>query len=136
MTEVEAARPAEDDSRGAAPEEGAAPPYRSFAEDLEALLENGRTYLEAEYAYQKSRASFAASSGLRGVVLVVAALAFVHLALIALVVGITIALMPLIGPFGATFAVAGVLLAVAAILILLARSKFVAIPRVLKDNDA
>src|SRR5690606_5989889 len=33
---------------------------RSLIEDVEALIEDGRTYLEAEIAYQKTRAAFVA----------------------------------------------------------------------------
>lgn len=97
---------------------------RSLADDIGALIDDSKTYAEAELAYQKSRLTFAANRGKAGVGFLLAALAFLHLALIGLVIGSIISLMPLIGPFGATLAVVGGLLVAMAIFLFFAKGKF------------
>lgn len=84
---------------------GETPPASSLVDDLSALIEDGQTYVTAEIAYQKTRLSYATTQGKAGIGLLVAALALLHLALIALVVGLVFALSPLLTPFGATAAV-------------------------------
>ena len=85
-------------------------PERSLVDDVEALIEDGKTYLEAELAYQKTRAAFLAE-GAKGVALLGAlGIAFVLLALIGLTVGLILALTPLITAWGATAVVVGLLL--------------------------
>lgn len=76
---------------------------RSLVEDVKSLVEDGRTLLEAELAFQKSRAAIAGESakGIAG--WAVLALALLFLTLLALVVGLLLALSfasPL-GPWGA-----------------------------------
>lgn len=95
----------------------------SLSEDIQALINDTRTYAEAELAYQKSRAAFAADRGKSAALYGLFALGFVHLALVALVIGALFALIPALGPWGATAAVVGVLLIGALILLLLARGK-------------
>ena len=75
---------------------------RSLTDDLAALFEDGKTYAEAEFRYQQSRAAFAADRGRSGAIYAVAALTLVWLALVALVVGLVIALTPEVGPWAAT----------------------------------
>lgn len=99
-------------------------PSPSLADDITALLDDGRTYLEAEVQYQKSRAAFALNRGKSGAVYGIAALALLHLALVALVVGLVIALSPLITPWGATAAVVAALALGAAFLGLKAKRLF------------
>lgn len=80
---------------------------RSLLEDLETLIDDGKTYLEAEANYQKSRALYVADS-LPGVALagtIAAALAFI--ALIGLTVGLIIALAPWLTPWGSSALVVG-----------------------------
>lgn len=80
---------------------------RSLLEDLETLIDDGKTYLEAEANYQKSRALYIADS-LPGIALngaVAAALAFI--ALIGLTVGLIIALAPWLTPWGSSALVVG-----------------------------
>lgn len=88
---------------------------RSLVEDVRQLVEDGRTLLEAELAYQKSRAAVAGASagGIAGWGAL--ALALVFFALMALVVGLLIALAPLVGGWGATAIVVLGLIAAAAI---------------------
>jgi hypothetical protein len=95
----------------------------SLFDDVGALIDDGRTYLEAEIAFQKSRAAFAADRGKSVALLGLFAFAFVHLALVALVVGAVIALAPLVGGFGATAIVVGVLILLAAVLAYMARNR-------------
>ena len=87
-----------------------APPERSLSDDIDALIDDGKTYVEAELAFQKTRLSYAADNGKSGVGFVLAAFAFLHLALIGLVVGAVLSLAPVIGPLWSTVAVVGVLL--------------------------
>ncbi len=78
---------------------------RSLVEDVHLLLTDGRTLLEAELAYQKSRA-FVAGAGAKGIVGWGAlALALAFFGLMALVLGLLLALTPVLGSWGAMAAV-------------------------------
>ena len=111
-------------------------PLGSLFDDAYALYEDGKTYLEAEVAFQKSRAVYAARETGSGVVFAMGALAFLHLALIGLVVGLIIALAPIIGPFVATAAVVGTLLVLMGIVGLIARARFKRVGRAFKGDGA
>ncbi|MCT2558032.1 phage holin family protein [Tsuneonella sp. YG55] len=100
------------------------PEKGSLTDDIVALFDDGRTMVEAEIQFQKTRAAFAFDRGRSGAFYGIAAFALVHLALVALVVGLVIALTPLIGPWGATGAVVFVLLAAGTAFALAARRKF------------
>lgn len=95
----------------------------SLFEDLKTLASDGKTYLEAELAFQKSRASFAAGRAKSSLAYGAVALAFVHLALIALVIGLLLALATIVGPWFATLIVVGVMLVLAAIFALKLRGQ-------------
>lgn len=98
------------------------PADRSLLDDLRLLASDTRTLAEAEFAYQKSRAQvFGAGIG-RIAALAVAALLLVSLALVGLVVGLIIALTPLITAWGATAVVVGVLIMAAVVAVLWAKS--------------
>lgn len=75
---------------------------RSLVDDVRQLANDGRTLLEAELAYQKSRALVAgqAAKGVAGWGAL--ALALVFFALMALVLGLILVLAEAIGPFWAT----------------------------------
>ncbi len=103
---------------------GEANEARSLTEDIGNLIDDGRNYLEAEIAYQKSRAALIASKGKRGTVLGLVAFACLNSAFTALVVGLVITLAPHLTPLGATAAVVGSLVAAAAVFALLARARF------------
>ena len=109
------------------------PSEPSLADDVRALIDDGKTYLEAELQFQKSRAALVVGRGKSGAILGVAAAAIAHLALIALVVGLLFALAPVIGPWGATGIVVGVLLIVAAVLAVMARRRFARLSAVFAD---
>ncbi len=96
----------------------------SLSDDIVALIDDGKTYFEAEVAFQKSRLAFAADRGKSGILYGVCAFAVFHLALVALVIGAIFALTPIITAWGATAAVVGVLLLAGAIFGMKARNRF------------
>ncbi|HSJ79047.1 MAG TPA: phage holin family protein [Erythrobacter sp.] len=85
--------------------------FSELRDDITALVEDARTYAEAEIAFQKTRAGLAGKMVGRAVVLLVLALLLFHIALIALAVGAVIALAPYVTIWGAIAVVVGVLLA-------------------------
>lgn len=109
---------------------------RSLQADVNALIDDGKTYVEAELAFQKSRISLAANRSKSGVIYILAALAFLHLALIGAVVGGIITLIPLMGPGGATLAVVGGLLIGVAAFLWMARAKFLSLSNAFKTGTA
>lgn len=88
---------------------------RSLVDDVRQLVDDGRTLVEAELAYQKSRAIVAgmAAKSIAGWVLL--GLALLFFTLMALVLGLILILTPAIGPVGATLAVVLGLLAMSAL---------------------
>lgn len=90
---------------------------RSLADDLEAMVEDARTYLDAELSYQKSRAGFVADRLKKTIAFGAAAAFLAVLALIGLMVGLIIALTPLITAWGATAVVVLGILLVAYLLV-------------------
>ena len=108
----------------------------SLMADVDALIADGKTYLEAELAYQKSRAGFAANRLKWTAVYGAAAFGLLHLALIALTVGAVIALSPLTGPWLATGIVVVLLLAGALVFVLKLRGKLGDIRAVFEDDPA
>jgi len=95
---------------------------RSLRDDVEALIDDGKTYLETELVYQKTRAAFVADRAKGAVIYGALAAAFGILALIGLTVGLIIALIPLLTAWGASALVVG-LLAVAAFVAMRAAGK-------------
>ena len=85
-------------------------PVRSLLSDIEALIDDAQTWFDAEIGYQKSRVGFLANRAKSLVVLFAGALIFGVMALFALVVGLLLALTPLITAWGATAVVVGALL--------------------------
>lgn len=101
-------------------------PYRggSLSDDLIAIFDDGKTYVSAELAFQKSRMSFAADRGKSGALYGVVAFALLHLALVALVVGAIFALSPILSPWGATAVVVGALALCGIVFAMMAKSRF------------
>ncbi len=97
--------------------------FTSLKDDLTVLVEDARTYAAAEIAFQKTRAGLAGKKAGRAVVFLVLALVLLNLALIALAVGVVIALAPLVTIWGAIAIVVGVLLAGVALLVMAAASE-------------
>lgn len=108
----------------------------SLLDDFNALVTDGKTYVEAEIAYQKSRASFAGSRVKWSFIYGAAAFGLLHLALIALAVGAVIALAPLVGPWLATGLVVVALLALAVVFILCLKAKLGDIRDVFEDRHS
>ena len=106
-----------------------------LSDEVLALIADGRTYAEAEFAFQKSRLSYTAQEGKSAALSVLAALAFLHLALIALVVGAVIALTPYLTAWGATATVVGVLLLATLIVLLKARNRAQNIAEAFSEDD-
>jgi hypothetical protein len=104
------------------------PPYatsadasqRSLEEDLRRLAEDARVLAIAEVAYQKSRAAYAGQQAKSITLLGLLAGVLVFFALMALTVGLVIALTPLITAWGATAVVFGGLLIAAGICAMMA----------------
>ena len=92
-------------------------PTRSLLSDVEALIDDARTWYDAEIGYQKSRAGFLVSRVKVLAGLWLGALFFAVMALFALVVGLLMALTPLITAWGATAVVVGALLLGALIMV-------------------
>lgn len=93
---------------------------RSLPEDLRQLADDARALAEAELAYQKSRAAFAGQEVKRITMLGALAAALVFFALMALTLGLVLALTPLLTAWGATAAVTAGLLITAGLCGLLA----------------
>jgi hypothetical protein len=89
---------------------GPAAEERSLLDDVELLIDDGKTYLEAELAYQKTRALFVAANARSVFAFGALAAAFAVLALFGLTVGAIIALAPLLTPWGASALVVGLLI--------------------------
>jgi len=82
-------------------------PQRSLFDDMEAIIEDGRTYLDAEIQYQKTRAAFVADRAKDAAIFAAIGGALALLALVALTVGLVIALAPHLTAWGAVAAVTG-----------------------------
>ncbi len=86
----------------------------SLVEELAALYDDGKTYAEAELAFQKGRAALAGKSIGIAAGLVIVAIILLHIAFLALAVGLVMALAPLVTIWGAiAIVVGGILLLVA-----------------------
>ena len=93
----------------------------ALREEIGILVDDARTYAEAEAQFQKTRAALAGKTAGRALVMLVLALVLLHIALIALAVGAVIALAPLVTIWGAIAIVVGVMLGGVAWLVLSAR---------------
>jgi hypothetical protein len=109
---------------------------RSFENDLRDLAGHARDYARAEFAFQRTRVAYAGKTGLAIAVFFVAAIAFALLAVIALVVGLIIALAPLVTAWGAIAIVCLFLLAAAGICFVAALSRWRAMTDLFEGDDA
>ena len=107
---------------------------RSLADDMRQLVEDGRTLVEAEIAYQSSRAKMLGGrfGGIIGMGAL--ALALVFFALMALTVGLVIALTPQLTALGAAGAVFGGLLACALLAWVVASMRWRRVKRALSER--
>lgn len=97
---------------------------RSLFEDVEAAVEDGKTYLEAELAYQRTRVAFAADRAKDAALFAALGGALGLLALVALTIGLVIALVPLLTAWGAAAAVTGLWLLLAGIFLRMAATRW------------
>ncbi len=102
--------------------DAADPAERSLIGDLRLLATDARTLAEAEIAYQKSRAQVFGGGIGKIVGLGALALLLAGLALVALVVGLLIALTPVLTAWGATAAVVAGLILLALLVALWAKA--------------
>ncbi|WP_052208065.1 phage holin family protein [Croceibacterium mercuriale] len=102
-------------------------PDRSLLGDIEAAWQDGKTYVAAELAFQKTRARFSTAKLKSVVIYGVAAVFLAVLALIGLTVGAILSLATLIGPLAATLIVVAMLLLVAFVLVKRASSNWSAL---------
>lgn len=107
---------------------------RSLQDDLRSLADEARAAAEAEFAFQKSRAAYAGKSFPKIIGLLVGAAVIVFFAVMAFVVGLVIALAPLLTAWGSMAAVTIGLLLLALLLALAARSKFKATMAIIGDD--
>ncbi len=112
MTENESAAPAEH-----VPEEP------SIGDALRALIEDGQTLVEAEIAYRKAQAAYGLGEAKAIAILLVLGLAFGFFTLLALVVGLLLALAAYVGVWGALVMVGGALLLLTGVCLYLASAR-------------
>ena len=109
--------------RVAAPD-GSEDDGRSLFADIETLIDDGRTFVEAEIAFQKTRMAYTGQKGRNAAVFGVCAAIFAVFALFGLIVGLIIALSPLLTAWGATALIVGILLAAALVCAMTALRNF------------
>jgi Flp pilus assembly protein TadB len=109
---------------------------RSLEDDVRDVVGQARDYARTEFAFQKTRAAYAGKSAGWIALWVGAALVFVFFALMALVFGAILALAPLITALGATAAVTGVLLVLAALSGVSALHRWRKVTELFSDEDA
>ncbi|WP_298189395.1 phage holin family protein [Novosphingobium sp.] len=107
----------------------------SLLDEARALLEDGQKLLSAEIAFQKARVGFVLGRAKGILVLAGLALALLFFALMAMVVGLLLALSPLIGPWGALAVVFVGLLVLTGLSVLGVVRRVGAITRVLKRGS-
>ena len=100
-----------------------------------ALLEDGQSLLTAEIEYQKARAGFVLGRAKGILALAALALALLFFALMALVMGLLLALAPLVGPWGALAIVVLGLLALTGLCLLGVLGRVRAVTRALKGRS-
>jgi hypothetical protein len=91
---------------------GEAARHRHLEDDLRALVDDGLTYARAEVGLQKARASYAVGRIKWIALLGAGAAVLAFFSLVALTVGMVVALAPLIGAIWATLAIFGALLGI------------------------
>jgi len=95
----------------------------SIIEELGGLIEDAGLYATAELAFQKNRAKLAGKNVAIAALAIVLALILLHLSLIALAVGMVMALEPIFTIWGAIGIVVGIMLLATIALVMIAWSK-------------
>lgn len=117
------------------PNEATDPADRSLIEDLRLLAGDAKSLAQAEIAYQKSRAGVIGSGLGKIAGLGALALLLVWLALVALVIGLLFALIPLLTAWGATAVVTVGLLVLAGVVALWAKASWRKISLLISDEE-
>lgn len=110
--------------------------YQTLDVEIQRLISSGREAFASELAFQKARAALAGKLAGRVAGLGALALALLFFVLMALVVGVLIALVPVLGAWGALGVVVAVLLVAALLCALGVRAALRALGRVLKGDGA
>jgi len=122
-----------------------APPEKDLRDDsligeIAALIDGGRTYAQAEIGFQKTRAKLAGHNLGTVLLCIILALILVHIALLALAVGLVIALAPLVSIWGAIAIVVGGLLLLVAVIGAIAKKRILRLSALFasepKETDA
>lgn len=108
----------------------------SLVDDVSALFSDGKSYAKAELAFQKSRASYVADRSKGASVFGLGALIALHLALIALTVGLLLGLTEELGPWLATLIVFGLFAIIAGIMAMMLKSRLSEISSAMSDKNA
>ena len=111
------------------------PDHETLADELRALLREAQDMARAEIAYQIARATLAGRYAGRLIGLGLLGLALVFFALMALVVGLLLALVPHLGPWGAMLAVVLGLVLAGAVVVFALRAGWRRLLRLLRDAD-
>ena len=109
---------------------------RSLLDEMRALIDDGRTYLEAELGFQKTRAAFVADRARSTIVFGAVAALLGFLALVGLTVGSIIALTPLLTAWGASAVVVAVLLLAAALAVRAAGRRWSSLMRAIAGDGS
>ena len=123
------------DEHGVPDEEDEAGQPFSLTDDVLALLEDGKTYAEAELRFQKSRAGFVGNRIKGAIAIGLGAFGVFHLALIAATIGAVLALAPIIGAFPATLLVTFVLVAIGVLLLRMLKARLDEISDAFDEED-
>jgi len=115
---------------------GDAARHRHLDEDLRGLVDRGIALAQAEAELQKARGVYAAGRIKWIALLGGLALVLAFFSLVALTVGLVIALTPMLGALGATLAVFGGLLIVAAACALIAAGQWKGMVKALSNRSA
>lgn len=108
---------------------------RSLADDLRQLIDDGRALAEAELAWQKSRAAFAGQNARSILLWGALAMVLVVFALLALTLGLVIALTPQLTALGAAGAVFGGLMICALLAWAVASLRWRRVKRALSERE-
>lgn len=87
----------------------------SLFADIESLIDDGRILVDAELTFQKTRIAYAGSKGRAAALFGISAAVLLVFSVFALIIGLIIALAPLLTALGATALVVGVLLLTSAL---------------------
>lgn len=110
-------------------------PDESLVDEVATLFDDGRTYAEAEIAFQKTRAKLAGRSAGAALAYIALGLILLNIALMALAVGLVIALEPYVTIWGAIGIVVGALILLVGWLLYLALGRAKLLSSLFSSSD-